>query len=377
MPSLRVTVAMRDELARRKALISRLWAGQPVEHIPIDVRVVPPPPHPVRERVLDSDKQLEAGLAAAAATWTLAPSSDAIPALFPDVGCSCLASAFGAEYYWGESVEQTPGVLRPVITDLEQQVEGLPVPNPRQDGWIPEGLRRIRMFAEAGDGFLPVTLLDAAGGLNVAADLMGMSELLLAFYTAPEAVHRLLDKIQTLFLATIQAGIEAAGGERNIANTDFLEVWFPEGRKGHVSDDICSSFGPATYMEFSAPYHARVFAEFGRGGLHNCGPHPCHSAYVAAPWSPRALDIEDQYSHRDLPALAHSLRGKALVYLGWDQMAGDPVRWFGDVMELMAPRVAVVPIIKLAPGDEPETVCRRLLPIAREYAQRMDWGFAD
>ena len=371
------TSEIRIEIERRKELMRQLWAGEPLDHIPVDVRVVPPPSYSVRERVMDATRQLEVALTAARATMTLAPSSDAIPALFPDVGCSCLASAFGAEYYWGKNPEQTPGVLRPIITDLERQVEGLPIPDPKLHGWIPEGLRRIRMFSEAGDGVLPVTLLDAAGGINVAADLLGMSELMLSFNLAPTAVHRLLDKIQTLFLATIRAGIEAAGGEQNIANTDFLEVWFPEGSKGHVSDDVCSSIGPSTYLEFSAPSHARVFAEFGRGGLHNCGPHPCHAVYTAVPLAPRALDCEEPYSHGDLPVLARSLRHRAFIYLGWDRVLGDPVDWYQNIMEIMAPDVVVVPFIKLTPGDEPEVVCKRLRPVAKEYAHRMDWGWAD
>ena len=75
----------------------------------------------------------------------------------------------------------------------------------------------------------------------------------------------------------------------------------PEGWKGHVSDDVSAGFGPEVYAEFSAPYHARIFAEFGAGGLHNCGPNPCHEAYVAHPTSPRSLDLADAYSHDDLP----------------------------------------------------------------------------
>ena len=121
-----------------------------------------------------------------------------------------------------------------------------------------------------------------AGGINVAADLLGVTETLLAIKTAPEALHRLLDNIQDLYARTIRAGIEAAGGEEFITTTDYPDIWFPEGCKGHASDDICANFGPATYAEFSAPYHARIFEEFGRGGLHNCGPNPCHAAYVAA-----------------------------------------------------------------------------------------------
>jgi len=322
----------------------------------------------------DADKQLESALECAIATWEQLPSGDAIPALRPDVGCSCLASAFGAEYHWAEDMNQTPGVKCKVINDLEAQIDSLDVPDPHTDGWLPEGLRRIKMFAEAAEGVLPVSLLDAAGGLNVAADLMGMTELLMALYMAPDAVHKLLGKIQDLYAATIRAGIEAAGGEQNITTTDFPDIWFPEGRKGHVSDDICASFGPELYAEFSAPYHARIFREFGAGGLHNCGPNPCHAAYVAHEISPRCLDLSDTYSHDDLPKLKESLRKKAFIYLTWTGLK-EPVEWYREIMELMAPDVIVVPIFVFGKNDNPQEYLERLVPIAEEYAKRMDWGW--
>lgn len=366
---------MLDELDRRKDLHRRLWRGEPVERIPLVVRVALPGDHTVREMFLDGDKQLDAEVASAKATWRLVPSTDAIPAIRPDVGCSCLASAFGAEYYWGDNPDQTPGVKDKVITDIEAQVGSLRAPDPLDAGWLPEGLKRIRKFAEAGGGLIPVSLLDAAGGLNVAADLMGLTELLMALYTAPEAVHKLLDEIQRLFIATIHAGIEAAGGEENITTTDFLDLWFPEGQKGHVSDDICASFGPDTYAEFSAPYHARVFSEFGAGGLHNCGPNPCHAAYVAHELSPRCIDLSDTYSHDDLPKLKESLKGKAFIYLTWTGST-DPVKWYTEIMELMSPDVIVVPAFHFGPNDEAERICLKLRPVAKEYAKRMNWGWS-
>ena len=375
--SLSITPWMRDELMRRKDLIRRLWAGQPIARIPVDVRVsATPKGYSVREQFQDGEKQLEVALAAARASWELAPSSDGIPAMRPDVGCSCLASAFGAEYFWGDSPNQTPGIKDKILNldGLADQVSPLPCPDPHRDGWLPEGLRRIHRFAEAGEGFIPVSLLDPAGGVNVAADLMGMTELMLAFYDQPQAVHALLGKIQDLYAATIRAGIQAAGGEQNITTTDFPDMWYPEGRKGHVSDDISAGFGPDIYAEFSAPYHARIFQEFGAGGLHNCGPNPCHAAYVAHPLSPRSLDLSDRYSHADLPKFKTSLRRKAFIYLSWTGPK-PPVDWYREVMELMAPDVIVVPVVGLAPADHPDEVCRTLQQVAAEYAQRMDWGW--
>lgn len=367
---------MRDELERRKALYRDLFAGRPLERLPVDVRVTVPTNHSTRDQFQDGEKQLEVALANALATWEHAPSSDCIPAMRPDVGCSCLASAFGAEYFWGDSVHQTPGIKDKILTvdGLAEQVAALPTPDPLRDGWLPEGLRRIRRFAEAGEGFIPVSLLDAAGGVNVAADLLGVTELMMAFYDQPEAVHALLDRIQPLYAATIRAGIEAAGGEANITTTDFEDVWYPEGWKGHVSDDISANFSPEMYAEFSAPYHARIFKEFGCGGLHNCGPNPCHAAYVAHPLSPRSLDLSDQYSHGDLPRFKESLKRKAFIHLFYCG-GKTPKDWYRDVMEQMAPDVIVVPVFCVSPKDDPEALIRELHVVATEYARRMEWGW--
>jgi len=369
MKKLIVTGWMREELERRKDLYRRLWAGNPVERIPLDVRVTIPSNYTVQEQFRDGKKQLEAALVSALAIWELVPLSDAISAMRPDVGCSCLASAFGTEYYWGENPQQTPGVKGKVITDIERQVDSLPVPDPYKDGWLPEGLRRIKMFAETGQGFIPISLLDAAGGLNVAADLMGVTELLMTFYTAPQALYKLLNQIQDLYTATIRAGIEAAGGEGNITTTDFPDLWFPEGWKGHVSDDISANFGPEIYAQFSAPYHARIFREFGAGGLHNCGPNPCHAAYVAHEISPRTVDLSDAFSHNDLPKFKKSFRKKAFIYLFCTE-GKEPVEWYRKIMELMAPDVIVVPIFFFTPENQPNKICKKLRPIAEKNMPR-------
>jgi uroporphyrinogen-III decarboxylase len=369
---------MSDELERRKTLYRNLFAGRSLERLPVDVRVTVPSTYSMREQFQDGEKQLDAALTNALTTWEYAPSSDCIPAMRPDVGCSCLASAFGAEYFWGDDPNQTPGIKGKIMTldGLAEQVAALPIPDPQCDGWLPEGLQRIRHFSDTGEGIIPVSLLDAAGGVNVAADLLGMTELMMAFYDQPEAVHALLKKIQTLYAATIRAGIKAAGGEENITTTDFQDVWYPEGWKGHVSDDISAGFGADIYTEFSAPYHALIFQEFGAGGLHNCGPNPCHAAYVAHPFSPRSLDLSDQYSHRDLPKFKQSLRRKAFIYLFYNG-GKTPVEWYREIMELMAPDVIVVPVFQVGPQDEPDELCRNLQIIASEYAMRMDWGWEE
>ena len=306
---------MRDELARRKRLYTDLFMGRELSHIPLDIRVKPPALHSIRDQYQNGDKQLEESLNIAMASWGIGEDTDCIPSLRPDVGCSCIASAYGSEYFWGDNKEQTPGLKDKMIADIESDVDSLKTPDVLKDGWLPEGLNRIKRFAEMGEGFLPVSCLDAAGGLNVAADLMGMTELLTAMVLSPEAVHKLLGNIQRTFIELIEQSIKAAGGIDNITSTDFFESWCSEGFKGHCSDDISAMISPEMYAEFSAPYNALVYEKFGNGGLHNCGPNPCHEAYVSHKISPRFADLVEDYSFQDLHLFKNSFKRKAFIFL--------------------------------------------------------------
>jgi hypothetical protein len=177
-------------------------------------------------------------------------------------------------------------------------------------------------------------------------------------------------------LATIAAQIEAAGGEELITTTDFPDYWFPEGRKGHVSDDISANISPALYRRFSTPYHDRVFARYGGGGLHNCGPNPCLAEYLEHTPPPRALDLSYPYSKGDLPAIKKTCRKRALVYMAdFPERPDEAVKAYRQIMERMAPDVIVIPAIWLTTRDDVSAIHRRLREISTEYARRMDWGW--
>jgi len=87
-------------------------------------------------------------------------------------------------------------------------------------------------------------------------------------------------------------------------------------------------------------------------------------------------DLSDTYSHADLPRFKKSFRKKAFIYLFWDG-GQEPVAWFREIMELMAPDVIVVPVLTVTPDNRPEEICLRLRPVAGEYARRMDWGWEE
>ncbi|MFH1006188.1 MAG: hypothetical protein V1800_01635 [Candidatus Latescibacterota bacterium] len=365
----------RDEIGRRKQHIRDLWAGKPVNHIPLLITVTDPhAAWPIRDQLQDADKQLEVALRNAGLTWQSVPEGDTIPAIRPDVGCSCLATAFGAELFWGDTPDQTCGIKTPLLSDLEAAYS-LPVPLP-DAGQLGEGTRRVGRFAAAGEGVISVSLLDMAGGLNVANDLLGGEALYLAMYENPEALACLLGKIQTLFLSTMALQLKAAGGEEAITTTDFPDTWFPEGQKGHVSDDISANISPALYQRFSLPYHNLIFEQYGGGGLHNCGPNPCLASYLAHTPAPRSLDLSYRYSRCDLGAIKQHCRKRALVYMGeFPSEPQEAVDTFREIMELMTPDVVVIPIITVTPEADPAALYGKLRPISEEYAKRMDWGW--
>ena len=367
----------RDEIERRKQLTRDLWAGGPVDHVPVYVTVENPlPKYTIREQFQDADRQLEEALTVVDLTWKHVPGGDWVPAMRPDVGCSPLATAFGAELFWGDDPNQTCGVKAPPLAGVEQAYE-LAVPPP-DAGQLAEGTARVRRFAEAGEGLVSVSLLDMAGGLNVAADLLGCNRLYEVMYENPEALECLLGKIQQLFLAAIAAQMEAAGGEEFIATTDFPDYWFPEGRKGHVSDDISANISPTMYDRFSRPFHDLVFQRYGGGGLHNCGPNPCLAGYLSHQPAPRSLDLNYEYSQHDLPAIKRVCRKKAFIYLGGLPAEPDEaIRVFREIMELMTPDVIVIPHVIVRPDKHPGELYRRLREVAVEYARRMDWGWED
>ncbi len=63
-------------------------------------------------------------------------------AMRPDVGCSPLATAFGAELFWSDDPNQTCGVKDPPLADVEQAYE-LAVPPPAA-GQLAEGTARVQ-----------------------------------------------------------------------------------------------------------------------------------------------------------------------------------------------------------------------------------------
>lgn len=366
---------MREEQARRMDLYTHLFHGKPLDRIPLEIRVSDPQ-YSVREQYMDADKQLEDSLRAVKLTWELGSHTDAIPNLWADVGCSCIANAFGAEYVFLGGPDQTPSIRDHIITDIPEQIDSLQRPDLDNAQWINEGLRRMRIMTEVGQGFTPQAGLDAAGGLNVASDLMGVSELLIQMIEEPEAVHQLLDIIQNVYLELIEREIAACGGLEQMTTTDFFAAWAPMGYKGHCSDDISALISPKLYQQFGMPYHARVYEKYGNGGLHNCGPNPCREMYMTQENAPLYLDLSERYSRGDIAALKTAIGGRGFLHWGCEQQdISEIVEMYRCYMEILAPDLILVPTFTVSKPETGIALYDALLPLAKEYAARMEFGF--
>ena len=363
----------RELIEERRQRIRDVWEYKKVDYIPILMSVYSNPwGYSVKEMMLDHEKLFKVNLETVKNSLKMIP-DDYLPAMRPDVGCIVIASAFGAEVYYGPNPEQTPYIKKPIIKNINE-VYKLDIPDPYRDGLMPRGLECIRYFVENTDYKIPVSCLDMGGPINVAGDLLGTDLLFFAMYEAPEALHHLLDLLAETFVLFADVSIKAAGGIDNITCTDFPSIWCPEGRKGHVSDDLCASYSPEFFNKFSKPANNKIFKRFGGGMLHNCGPNPCLSEYLNHDPPIKDVDLSYQYSKDDLQKISETFAGRGIVYFYFENTPPQHVlEEYRYIMETLAPEVVAIPCFEVFPQDPVEEIYRHFLVISREYARRMEW----
>lgn len=170
--------------------------------------------------------------------------------LFPgdwvEFGMAAEPSSFGCSLRFYPDQTVAIGHLITAAEELEQ-LDSLPVPDPRRDGLMPLALSRIRRLrGPLEERGRKMRLVASRGPLNVAGFLMTIPELCVAVKTEPERVHRLLDKTTELVIRWLEAQAEAAGDVGGIL----------------VLDDLCGFFSEEEYLEFAQPRLKRIFDHF-------------------------------------------------------------------------------------------------------------------
>jgi len=176
-----------------------------------------------------------------------------------------------------------------------------------------------------------------------------------------------------------EVSIEAAGGMEVITCTDFPDLWCPEGKKGHMSDDVCAGYSASFFERFSRPANNKIFARFGGGMLHNCGPNPAIDHYL---WhEPRiyAVDLAYTYSKGDLERIREAFDHRGIVYFYLeDGTTEEKLRDFQHIMETLTPKVIAIPCLRIPPEEDAKAVYgafRKVAPAWRQTGRSMPRGW--
>jgi uroporphyrinogen decarboxylase len=163
-----------------------------------------------------------------------------LPGFWSEFGMCTEPSAFGAKCRWAE--QELPFADK-IIRSIED-IARIEKPDPKTDGLLPFVIRRLKLHQDAieEEGHA-IRFAVSRGPLNIASFLMGTTEFLMALYTDPEPIAKLLTLI-----------------------TDFTTDWlayqkecFPSIDGVFILDDIVGFLGEADFKRWALPYLKQVF----------------------------------------------------------------------------------------------------------------------
>jgi hypothetical protein len=365
------------EIERRKAFYSRVFDYQRVDHLPIFIWVqgATRPEHTIRWELESGENQLEGNLAWIERSLRLLP-DDYIPVVRITQGYLTIASMFGCQVHWSEDPNQPPGVLEHPIKEL-QQVNQLQRPG-MQAGMMPENLRRMHLFAESLPPDVYLTGVDIGGPLNNLKDLLDTNLFYTGFYDDPASIHKLLDLLTSVQLEMMQALVVAGGGLARFGSVDFDPLWHPRQYISFCSDDVSATISPKIFEKFSLPYNDRIYAPWGSGGFHNCGPHPCRAMYVRHKHPVKYLNCSHRFTHQEYPALREVFAGWGVIEPMFDQgeRAEEMLAGYREMCEALAPDTLAIPICIVDDtwsDDDIRSLYQEMRKLSVEYAAAMHW----
>jgi hypothetical protein len=200
-------------------------------------------------------------------TQSLEYATDAPTYLEPWYGIGTTASAFGGEYDW-------PPGQAPVVRPPWQSLRQISHPVPRASGDVPilqYTLETIEYFLEQTRGRVPMSWSDLQAPINVATELVGTSEFLLATVDAPDKVRELLTAITDVVIDFTQRQTALIGGALARPGHGFASSRVGTGIG--LSTDNLVMVSPRMYDKFCVPDNTRIGAAFGGIAIHSCGDY--------------------------------------------------------------------------------------------------------
>lgn len=200
------------------------------------------------------------------------PEGDYVPFLWDGLGTMFMASLYGLDVFTDE--KQGFLVKDRLIHRLEKDIERVPEHvDPENIGLGPELKRRVKLFLEATEGEIMIFLPNIQCPYDVAVQLMGNDNFIIAAYDTPDLIHELLKRVTNATRDVIYAM------QKWVGNTDLLMLDNTLPFHGHglkLHDDYVSVLSPDFHKEFCYPYNMQLYQEFGFGSFHTCGPYLPH-----------------------------------------------------------------------------------------------------
>lgn len=217
-----------------------------------------------------------------------------IPGFWVEYGMAAEPSAFGARVHFHQD---RPPSVEPVVSDIAHWA-GAPLPNVREDGFMPLVLRLYKHTEERlqAEG-LSIKMVAARGPMVTAGWVMGITNLMMGIATHPKEISKFLDTVTTTIINWLHAQLEM--------------IREPEGIM--LLDDIVGMVSPKHYEAFIAPRLRRIFDEF--EGLirvyHN--DTPCPHLYPAL--AEANFDVFN-FTHEVDIAQAKAMMGHRVAMMG-------------------------------------------------------------
>ncbi len=215
-----------------------------------------------------------------------------IPGFWAEYGMAAEPSAFGGKIVWHHD---RPPSIAPVRGGLAC-LEGAPVADPHEDGYMPLALRLYEHAAErlAAEG-LSIHMVAARGPLAVAGWLLGVSELMVLLKVERDATVRLLDVLTDSIIAWLRAQADAVGGVEGIL----------------LLDDIPGMLSPKMFDSMAAPYLARIFEAF--PGLVRVYHNDTPCMHLVRKMAELPFEVWNFSHEMDIAEVQAGLPGKALM----------------------------------------------------------------
>jgi hypothetical protein len=382
----------KNEMARRKELITNIieYDLKDCDHIPIYVIHFPNTKNHSLTDVYHNDEiALEYELEKIKSTLQKVP-DDYIPSFRSDLGYVVTQSVFGMKPIYSSEKgpakypDQAPYMdpkTKP-IDSLEKMHQFKKPQDILEKGLVPKGLKRVSYFMQQTHFEIPTSCLDTGNGLLQVYELTETNLFFLTMKDDPAAIRHMNDIVTDVIIQIQEAVIKEAGGIEHMTSTEWEEKWLPEGKKCYISSEMQPLYSAKDYPAFDLPYCNRQFERFGPGFLHNCGPQSALDFFWDHHPKPYGLTCEYYSSIHDYDRIKEKFAAhhKAVLFVEFTNMKTieEMVAAYQDLMERLAPDVIAIPWLWAGPvhicQEEPEKIYQGLLPISKEYINRVKHG---